>query len=475
VAATLPGARRTAVGSAAQAARPQALKADFDSLRVSLFLLTVLTVSRVHQHFPFIAKLHPALILAALTALYAYLNPRILVVGGVFQSWIPKLVAAIGIWACFSVPFGISLGGAAKFFLDEYSKTLIYFVLLVVAIRGPRDLYTLIWAYVISSGILVYLSWFVFHVRRYSINGLERISSGYTYDANDLGLVLIIGLALAILTYQTSGKYGKIASALVVLGVGATIARSGSRGAFVGLVVVGAALLFMLKSVSVTARLGFLLATVIALGIAAPVGYWKQMGTILRPSDDYNSTTVNGRVAVAKRGMGYMFSYPIFGLGLNNFARAECFISDKAQNHVVGTGLRCTPPHNSFVQAGAELGIPGLIMFSSLVFGSIIAMNRLRRRLPPAWATGDPEQRFMYLASMYLALAMIGFAVTAFFLTFAWLDMVYFIAAMMGGLYVCVERRLREAAPVRGAAVAAARPARRRGAPVTPRFITPPQ
>ena len=57
-------------------------------------------------------------------------------------------------------------------------------------------------------------------------------------------------------------------------------------------------------------------------------------------------------------------------------------------------------------------------------------------------ATGDPEQRFMYLASMYLALAMVGFAVTAFFLTFAWLDMVYFIAAMMGGLYVCVARRL---------------------------------
>jgi len=473
VAGTLPAAPRMAIGSAAQAARQPGLKAGFDPLRLSLFLLTVLTVSRVHQHFPFIAQFRPALLLAALTGIYAYLNPR-LIAKGVFQNWIPKLVAAIAVWACLSVPFGISLGGAAKFFLDEYSKTLIYFVLLVVAIRGPRDLYTLIWAYVISSGILVYLSWFVFKVKRYSINGLERISSGYTFDANDLGLVLIIGLALAILTYQTSGKYGKLASAGVVLGVGATIARSGSRGAFVGLVVVGIALLFMLKSVSVTARLGFLFATVIALGIAAPPGYWRQMGTILRPSDDYNATTINGRVAVAKRGMGYMFEYPIFGLGLNNFARAECFISDKAQNHIVGTGLRCTPPHNSYVQAGAELGVPGLIMWSCLVFGSIIGMNRLRRRLPRSWARGDPEQRFMYLATMYLALAMIGFAVTAFFLTFAWLDMVYYLAAMMAGLYSCVELRLRETAPGHAAAAPVVRRVRRRGDPVTPRFITPP-
>jgi O-antigen ligase len=476
VAAPVPAARRGIVGSRGRPLGLPPLKAVRDPLRFSLFMLTILTVSRVHQHFHFIAQFRPALILAAVTAIYAYLNPRLLSVGGVFQTWPPKLVAAIAVWACLSVPFGISLGNAAKFFLDEYSKTLIYFLLLVVAIRGPRDLFTLIWAYVISSGILVYLSWFVFHVRRYSISGMERISSGLTWDANDLGLVLIIGLALAILTYQTSGKYGKMASVVVILGVGATIARSGSRGAFVGLVVVGAALLFMLKSVSVPARMGFLLATLLALAVAAPSGYWRQMGTILKPSADYNYSTVNGRVEVAKRGMGYMMSHPIFGLGLNNFQRAECFISEKAENYIIGNPLRCTPPHNSYVQAGAELGIPGLIMWTSLVFGSIIGMVRLRRRLPRSWATGDPEQRFMYLSSMYLGLAMVGFATTAFFLTFAWLDMVYFIVAMMAGLYTCVDRRLREEAiPGRVAPPPNTRLPRRRGAPVAPRFITPPQ
>src|SRR5690242_21694975 len=101
-----------AVGSAAQAARQPGLEAGFDPLRLSLFLLTVLTVSRVHQHFPFIAQFRPALVLAALTGLYAYLNPRLIAKGGVFQNWIPKLVAAIAVWACLSVPFGISLGGA---------------------------------------------------------------------------------------------------------------------------------------------------------------------------------------------------------------------------------------------------------------------------------------------------------------------------------------------------------------------------
>src|SRR5262249_33170499 len=276
-------------------------------------------------------------------------------------------------------------------------------LILMVAIRNPRDLLTIIWGYVIGCAVLSYFSLFVFGMRKSADSEVARLQGGMaTFDANDVGLVLLIGLALSLLTFQVSQKHGKLLSGFTILGIGGALARSGSRGAFVGLVAVGLGLLFMLRSVPITKRLGFMFATVFAIAIAAPPGYWEQMKTIASPTKDYNWDAPDGRRAIAERGLGYMLGYPIFGLGIQNFWRAECFMSDKAVNRIVGHGIRCTPPHNSYLQAGAETGIPGFFLWTSLVFSGIVGPNRLRRRLPKTWERGDPEQRFLYFASMYL-------------------------------------------------------------------------
>ena len=460
---------------AAQGRRPGAstyLKLARDPLRISLFLLTIITISRVHQHWKFIGKLRPALVLAFLTAVYAYLNPRLIERRGPFYTWPAKVTVALGVLACLSAAFGISLGGSAMFIITEYSKTLVFAFLLFAAIRNATDLYTLAWAYVVSAAILVWMALFWFGLSHASNSAVDRLSNLYTWDANDIGVVLIVGLALSLLIFQTTSGKGKVAAGLIIAGIGATIARSGSRGTFVGLMVFGIALLFMLKQVPVVNRAIFLGVIVLGLVIEAPPGYWEQMKTIAAPKEDYNWTAKDGRKEVAKRGLGYMMEYPVFGLGINNFWRAECFDSDKAQNHVIGTGIRCTPPHNSYIQSGAEMGIPGLILFCSLVFGGIASCARLRRRLPRSWLKGDPEQRFLYLSTMYLQLGFIGFAVCAFFLTFAWLDIIYMLAAYLGGLYIAIgEKASRSGAPAAQPAV----PRRRmRGAPVQLRFATPP-
>jgi O-antigen ligase len=449
-----------------------ALKARFltvslDPLRVSIFMLMIFTVSRIHQHFKFIAKLRPAMILVFAVGAYALMNPKFIRTDTVFRSWVPRVVFALAIQACLSVPFGVSLGNSGLFIITDYSKTIIFSLLLMLAVRTTRDLFTIVWAYVIASGFLVWMSWFVFKVSKSAGSSEERLSHLYSFDANDIGLVLLVGLAITLLTLQTSSKRGKIVSAIILGGIGATIARTGSRGAFLGLVVVGVVVLFTLKGVDVTKRIGFLVVTTVALALGAPKGYWEQMRTLLEPTSDYNWQTREGRKQVAKRGMGYMMDYPIFGVGIDNFRKMECILGDKARNNAPGTGLRCTPPHNSYVEAGAELGIPGLFLFCGLVFGGIISMYRLRRRLPPQWARGDPEERFLYLATLYFGLAMVAFAITCTFLTFAWLEMVYIIAAYMAGLYVCVEDKLR-----RSGGLPATRPRRGqrpvRGGPMRP-------
>lgn len=415
-----------------------------DPLRVLLFVLTILTISRVHQHYPMLAKFRPALLLITASIGYAYLNPRYLTRGNVLKNWPMRLVAILAILACLSVAFGISLGGSASFILGTYSKTLAYAFLLAISIRHARDLFTFVWAYVIACAILAYFSLFVFGLSTGGASYVARLSELYTYDSNDLGVVMMIGLPLTLLLLTVERGAKRWFLLLNLLGISAAMARSGSRGGFLGFVAVGAAGLLLANSVSAARRLSILAAALLVLAVGAPPGYWKQIGTIANPTEDYNFSSIEGRRAIMERGVGYIARYPVFGLGIGNFGRAECTLSSKALGRVNGP-LRCSAPHNSYLQAGAEIGVAGFFVWSALVIGGIVAPLRLRKRLPRSWRKGAPTERFIYGATTFFSVAMIGFAVTSFFVSFAWLDPIYVMAAFITGLYVATREYTEDA------------------------------
>ena len=70
-----------------------------------------------------------------------------------------------------------------------------------------------------------------------------------------------------------------------------------------------------------------------------------------------------GRIQIWQRGMGYMLDHPLLGVGAGNFPTAEGTISSIARNTPSWKGVRWSAAHNSFVEIGAELGVPGLILF----------------------------------------------------------------------------------------------------------------
>jgi len=429
-------------------APPPRLHLVLDPFRASLCLLTIITISRVHQHFPLLARLRPALLLFGVAAVYALLNPRVTGVHNLLRTWPAKVVVALGVWACISAPFGISLGASGRFILEDFASVWLYAMALFLAIRCARELYTFIWAFVASTAVLVWLSLFVFGVSISHGGGVDvaRLGTLYSYDGNDLGCMLLVGLALTLLVFQASRGKTRLASGVLLVGIGVALARTGSRGAFLGFIGAAGMLLWSLKGVSVLKRAGFVALVMGALIVAAPSGYWQQMGTVLEPTDDYNWSVYYGRKQLFARGVGYMLEYPIFGLGINNFGRAEGTMTERAKEAWrLGPGerVRWAPPHNSFIQAGAELGFPGLVLWSSLMIGGIVGMIRLRRRLPPAWLLGDPEERLLYLATLYLPVALAGFAIGAFFLSLAYYDVVYLLAALVSGVYVSVDDKVR--------------------------------
>lgn len=414
------------------------MKLSRDPLRLVLALLIFFAVGRAHQHFAFIGAMSPALLLFLGGVGYAVLDPSSIRLENLWSSWPPKVVAALAVLACLSVPFGISMGSAGRFMLEGFAKVVLVFALLLVAVRNSRDLYVFVWAYVLACGFLVYISLFTFDLQ--AAGTLQRLSNLYYYDANDVGVVLSAGIPLCVVLFQNSGKLGSIASGTILLGIGASLARSGSRGGFLGLLAVGIALLFLLRNVSVARRGAAVVVVVAGLFFTAPLGYWDQMESLTEPTEDYNWTAPYGRKAVAERGLGYMMDYPVFGLGVGNFPRAEGMLAEVSQRRArMGVGFRWTAAHNSFIQAGAELGVPGLILFCSLIFGGMLGMGRLRKRLPDRWRRLEGEHRFLYDMATYLPVSLVGFSVAGFFVSFAYHDMLYVLVVFVAGTYVCVR------------------------------------
>ncbi len=75
-----------------------------------------------------------------------------------------------------------------------------------------------------------------------------------------------------------------------------------------------------------------------------------------------------------------------------------------------GHGVKWSAPHNSWVQAGAETGIPGLILWGALVVGSSVQL--IAAAAQNAEGLGDERddrQRFAYLATLYVPIALLGF------------------------------------------------------------------
>jgi O-antigen ligase len=106
-------------------------------------------------------------------------------------------------------------------------------------------------------------------------------------------------------------------------------------------------------------------------------------------------------------------------------------LSPYANRQQWGVGVKWNAPHNSFLQIGAELGIPGLIVFIAMIGSALLALHRLerssRRRSVPL---AVPPQLVQALMA-----SLIGFVVGAFFLSLAYSELLYMLLALAVGAH----------------------------------------
>ena len=138
-----------------------------------------------------------------------------------------------------------------------------------------------------------------------------------------------------------------------------------------------------------------------------------------------------------------MGQYPIFGLGMNNFGRAEGTIG-RTEDARSGIGVAWIAPHNTYVQVGAELGIFALIIWLALLLAGIVGLVKLRNRLPRRWLKGTPRQQFLYTGTIFVPASFVAFAASSVFLSFAYLLPIYLLVGIMTTIHIFVKRELKE-------------------------------
>jgi O-antigen ligase len=402
------------------AARPRPGRAPL--LVTGVAVLTLFFVPQILQLFPALEGLQVAK-LAALAVIILFLSSREATRGRASILAVPQLRYIVGILllAAATAPFSVWPSSSLGYITDVFIKNVIFVYLLVQAVR--TDYATRLVAGALIAGcsaiVLAMLTGFgplVTYERE------ARVSVGGSYDPNDLALLFVVALPFAFFMLKGSRPRARALLVAAIILMLAGIVSTGSRGGFLGLLVVS---LFTLLRSSRQARkyaLTSVGAGVVLFVFAAPPSYWERIGTIFNYEQDYNMTDKGGRMTIWQTGLEMIAARPLTGVGISSFPFAHV----KFSPHKL-----MASPHNTVIQVTAELGVGGLILFALAVLSSLRAARAARKE-----AREDARgEDLLWLASA-VEVSFIGFLVAAFFLTHAYSPIFCFLVGISGVLFI---------------------------------------
>jgi O-antigen ligase len=402
---------------------------------VLLFCIIAVTLGRVHELMPFVARVPVAKILIPLGWLALLSRPQFSRRLGVLKTTQGKMFGLFVLAMFLSIPFSLFKGGSLQAFTDFLMGTASAGILVALACADARELYTVVRAMAVSGGVLGLA---VLAGSGELVEG--RAFAGTTYDPNDMAMVAVTVLPLAVWMLGERSHVWRWVGVTSAGGSLAAIVLSASRGGMLGLIVVLPLIAFFLAGgIPVSWRMAGV--AVLALGlIAAPATFWERLKTLEDPSNDYNVTAPTGRVEIWKRGWGYYTSRPLTGVGLDQFGTAE---GDWAERELGSMeGFKWSVAHNMWIQVLAELGTLGIVGFVGLYLPTLRDALRSRRRTP---SRAPPPDRFRTLG-WAIASSIAGFFVAGTFVAVAYSSAAMILAAV-GMAYSHASRPVPAARP----------------------------
>jgi O-antigen ligase len=413
---------RSCTAFAVEAPRTGDIDGSWDLLLVAIAGYILTAVGRVHQLFPAVGAIRPA-ILTGVVAILLFLCDRA-ERRRLHLLWCPttRYVLALLLWMVLSTSGAIRIGNSLDMLVDNLVKTILMYLVIVAGVRGPRDVERLAVTYLASATVYAAVV-----LSRFDLDEGDawRLGHLYYYDANDFATLAVSAMPLGLYVCHRARRASRRALGMLALGtLASALVYTGSRGGFIALLAVVAFILFGYRAIDLRWRLcGAALVALVVIGTASDQ-YWRQMSTIVSDAD-YNRTEEGGRMQIWRRGVGYMLRYPVFGVGPGNFQTAEGTLSPLAERQQYGIGVRWSAAHNSFIQAGAELGLPGLLLFTAVIVSAFHGFRRSNRRESVFAAAGCAPE-----LTQALCASLIGFVVGAFFLSLAYAEMLFTLVAL---------------------------------------------
>ncbi|PCI50443.1 MAG: putative O-glycosylation ligase, exosortase A system-associated [Alphaproteobacteria bacterium] len=318
------------------------------------------------------------------------------------------------LWTCLSTFFSISHDLAFPKWVN-YSKTMLFVILMLLFLNSRHWIISAIWVFVFSVG-LTGVKGGLFTILT---GGGARIwgAPGTAWGDNNgvsLAMLMVIPLifALQYLLDRKSHRFAVYASTFLSF---ICILGTQSRGGLVG--ILGTTLAFFIRT-----KHKFIIGIFVAVsGIAVlafmPQSWTSRMETIQTYEQDSSAST---RILQWKYAVQLASESPILGNGF--YAR---YYQPYYQKYMVGIDTN-RAVHSVYFQVLEEQGYVGIFIYLLLMITAVISANKVSktsaRREDLIWAS-----KFLF----YAQFSIIGFAFNGLTINVAYLDLYYYILAFI--------------------------------------------
>lgn len=408
---------------AQRAARPSTERSSV--LHYLLMLYLFLFCSRLQEFFPQVRI--SALIGYGLLGVVAFTMRA----SHILRMPTGKVLIIFTGWIAFCLPFSSWVGGSIDY-LRTSVQGLIVVVLMTALITTTRELFRAMYVVGIATGIVALMSL----VAGGLVTDRLVVGQGGTLgDPNFYCLYLLVGLPFLWMGLVHASGWRRLLLGLLIVPVLAAAAATGSRG---GMVAFAAGLMAYFFFVPVRQKILLIIGCTAALFIASatlPDHIITRFTTFLSSPDGTDSiaaASARARKELFLRSIQMTLDHPIVGVGPGMFMVAE---NELAQSEGRAKGLWHVT-HNTYTQLSSELGIPGAILFTTVLVLSYTGLTPIRKR--------GATQLIRDAAAM-LQVCFVILGVSAVFLSLGYGGLVYVLIGLSG-----VFQMVTSAAPVAG-------------------------
>lgn len=382
---------------------------------VGLVAFTGLVYFRPYEVFPSLKWASSSAFIVAVFTLLVYV-PTQLGLEGKFtiRAREINLALLLLLMGLLSVPFALDRSVAWPAFV-EFLKVILMFIVMVNVVRSEARIRILILLILVVSCWMSVAAINDYRLGRFALPGerIEGIIGGLFDNPNDMALHLVTMIPLTVAFFLSSRRFiGKLIYPICVGLMIAGIVASFSRGGFLGLVCATGVMMWRLARRNRTLFLAIAFVLCMAFLALAPSDYRQRIAT----TGDGSSVQ---RQNDLKRSIVIMLHHPLLGVGMDNY------VLFSNSNHAT---------HNAYTQVGAEMGIPAMVVYIMIMLAALKPLRNIARETVNA-KRKSRASRFHYLAAG-LEASLIGYMVSSFFASVAYLWYLYYLVAYA----VCLAR-----------------------------------